>query len=410
MENVFDYLKERGFIAQSSNEDEVREILNNKKITLYCGYDPTADSLHIGHFITLMALRHLQKAGHRVITLIGGGTASIGDPSGKDEMRKMLSFEELERNAAAIKEQIAKFLDFSDGKAIMVNNADWLRELEYLPFLRDIAVHFSVNRMLSAECYKSRMEKGLTLLEFNYLVLQSYDFLQLYRNYDCVLQVGGDDQWSNMLGGIDLIRKKERATVNVLTFNLLTTSEGKKMGKTEKGALFLDPEKTTPYDFYQYWRNIDDGDVEKCLALLTDLPMEEVRRLGSLQDEEINKAKEVLAFEVTKLIHGEEEAKKAEKAARALFSDKGSLVGSIPSSEIEKEKFAEGYYIVRLLKDVGLVSSNSEARRLIQQGGIYINNEVINDIDLDISLEHFDADNKLLIRRGKKNYHLIKLI
>ena len=224
-------------------------------------------------------------------------------------MRKMLSFEELERNAAAIKEQIAKFLDFSDGKAIMVNNADWLRELEYLPFLRDIAVHFSVNRMLSAECYKSRMEKGLTLLEFNYLVLQSYDFLQLYRNYDCVLQVGGDDQWSNMLGGIDLIRKKERATVNVLTFNLLTTSEGKKMGKTEKGALFLDPEKTTPYDFYQYWRNIDDGDVEKCLALLTDLPMEEVRRLGSLQDEEINKAKEVLAFEVTKLIHGEEEAK-----------------------------------------------------------------------------------------------------
>ncbi|HHU92399.1 MAG TPA: tyrosine--tRNA ligase [Halanaerobiaceae bacterium] len=410
MENVFDYLKERGFIAQSSNEDEVREILNNKKITLYCGYDPTADSLHIGHFITLMALRHLQKAGHRVITLIGGGTASIGDPSGKDEMRKMLSFEELERNAAAIKEQIAKFLDFSDGKAIMVNNADWLRELEYLPFLRDIAVHFSVNRMLSAECYKSRMEKGLTLLEFNYLVLQSYDFLQLYRNYDCVLQVGGDDQWSNMLGGIDLIRKKERATVNVLTFNLLTTSEGKKMGKTEKGALFLDPEKTTPYDFYQYWRNIDDGDVEKCLALLTDLPMEEVRRLGSLQDEEINKAKEVLAFEVTKLIHGEEEAKKAEKAARALFSDKGSLAGSIPSSEIEKEKFAEGYYIVRLLKDVGLVSSNSEARRLIQQGGIYINNEVINDIDLDISLEHFDADNKLLIRRGKKNYHLIKLI
>ncbi|HOA41275.1 MAG TPA: tyrosine--tRNA ligase [Halanaerobiales bacterium] len=410
MENVFDYLKERGFIAQSSNEDEVREILNNKKITLYCGYDPTADSLHIGHFITLMALRHLQKAGHRVITLIGGGTASIGDPSGKDEMRKMLSFEELERNAAAIKEQIAKFLDFSDGKAIMVNNADWLRELEYLPFLKDIAVHFSVNRMLSAECYKSRMEKGLTLLEFNYLVLQSYDFLQLYRNYDCVLQVGGDDQWSNMLGGIDLIRKKERATVNVLTFNLLTTSEGKKMGKTEKGALFLDPEKTTPYDFYQYWRNIDDGDVEKCLALLTDLPMEEVRRLGSLQDEEINKAKEVLAFEVTKLIHGEEEAKKAEKAARALFSDKGSLAGSIPSSEIEKEKFAEGYYIVRLLKDVGLVSSNSEARRLIQQGGIYINNEVINDIDLDISLEHFDADNKLLIRRGKKNYHLIKLI
>lgn len=409
MENVFDYLKERGFIAQSSNEEEVRELLNNKKITLYCGYDPTADSLHIGHFVTLMALRHMQRAGHRIITLVGGGTASIGDPSGKDEMRKMLTVEELDRNAEAIKNQISRFLDFSDGKAIMVNNADWLRDLKYLPFLREIAVHFSVNRMLSAECYKSRMEKGLTLLEFNYMVLQSYDFLQLFRNYDCVLQVGGDDQWSNMLGGIDLIRKKERATANVLTFNLLTTSEGKKMGKTEKGALFLDPDKTTPYDFYQYWRNVDDSDVEKCLALLTDLPMEEVRRLGSLQDAEINKAKEVLAYEVTKMIHGEEEAKKAEKAARSLFSAEGGLAGSIPTTELGEGQFTEGYFVVRLLKDIGLVSSNSEARRLIKQGGIYLNNEVLEDAELDITLEHFDEENKLLFRRGKKTYHLVKL-
>lgn len=409
MGNVYDILKERGFIAQCSNEDEVRDLLNNKKVTIYCGYDPTANSLHVGHFLTLVALRHLQKAGHRIITLVGGGTASIGDPTGKDDMRKMLTIAELDNNAEAIKKQIARFLDFSDGKAIMVNNAEWLRDLSYLPFLRDIAVHFSVNRMLSAECYKSRMEKGLTLLEFNYMVMQAYDFLQLYQKYDCVLQVGGDDQWSNMLGGIDLIRKKERDSVNVLTFNLLTTSEGKKMGKTEKGALFLDPEKTSPYDFYQYWRNVDDNDVEKCLSLLTDLAIEDVKKLGNLKDAEINKAKEILAYEVTKIVHGEDEAKKAEKAAKALFGDKGNLTDSTPSTEIEKDKFVNGYFIVHLLKDIGLAVSNSEARRLIKQGGIYINDQVITDSELDITLDYFAEDNTILVRRGKKTYHLVVL-
>lgn len=409
MENIFDVLNERGFIAQCSNEEEVRNNLENKQVTMYCGYDPTADSLHVGHFLTLMALSHLQKAGHKVIALVGGGTASIGDPTGKNDMRKMLTIEELDNNAKSIKNQIANFLDFSEDKAIMVNNAEWLREAEYLPFLRDIAVHFSVNRMLSAECYKSRMETGLTLLEFNYMVMQAYDFLQLYRKYNCTLQVGGDDQWSNMLGGIDLIRKKEKASTNVLTFTLLTTSEGKKMGKTEKGALWLDPEKTPPYDFYQYWRNVNDEDVEKCLSLLTYLPLEEVKHLCSLQDAKINKAKEILAYEVTKIVHGDEEAKKAEKAAKALFSNSSNLTSSAPSTEIEKTKFEDGYYIIHLLKDVNLASSSSEARRLIKQGGIYIDDESINDIGLDITLEHFNDDNTLMLRKGKKTYHQIIL-
>lgn len=409
MERVFDILEERGLIAQCSDLEKVRSDLNNNQITLYCGYDPTADSLHVGHFVTLMALRRLQKAGHRIITLVGGGTAFIGDPTGKDEMRKMLTIEELDRNAQAIKNQIAKFLDFSEDKVIMVNNADWLRNLEYLDFLRDIAVHFSVNRMLTAECYKSRMEKGLTLLEFNYMVMQAYDFLQLYRKYNCTLQVGGDDQWSNMLGGIDLIRKKERAEANVLTFNLLTTSEGKKMGKTEKGAVWLDPEKTSPYDFYQYWRNVSDDEVEMCLAFLTNLPMDEIKRLASLEGAELNKAKEILAYEVTKTVHGEEEAKKAEDTARSLFGNKGTVNTAAPSTEIEKAKFEKGYYIVRLLSDIGLVSSNSEARRLIKQGGIYINNESITDADLDITLDYFENDGTMLIRKGKKIYHQIIL-
>ncbi|MFP4660905.1 MAG: tyrosine--tRNA ligase [Halanaerobiales bacterium] len=408
MSNVYDKLKERGFLAQCSNEEEVREKLNNEIVTMYCGYDPTADSLHVGHFLTLMALSHLQNAGHRVITLIGGGTASIGDPTGKNDMRKMLSTEELDNNAEAIKDQISNFLEFSDDKAIMANNAEWLRDLEYLPFLRNIAVHFSVNRMLSAECYKSRMETGLTLLEFNYMVMQAYDFLQLNRRYNCTLQVGGDDQWSNMLGGIDLIRKKERQSANVLTFTLLTTSEGKKMGKTEKGALWLDPDKTPPYDFYQYWRNVGDEDVEKCLALLTYLPMDEVRKLGSLEGADINKAKEVLAYEVTSIVHGVDEAKKAEKAARSLFSDDGNLTESAPSTTIAREKFEEGYYIVHLLKDINLASSSSEARRLIKQGGIYLEEDQINDMGLDITLEHFN-DDTLMLRKGKKTYHQIVL-
>lgn len=400
--NAFEVLKERGFIAQCSNLEEVEKELGSKKLTIYCGYDPTADSLTAGHFLTLMALSHLQRDGHRIITLVGGGTAVIGDPSGKNDMRKMLTNEDLIHNAEALKGQISKFLDYSNDKAIMANNADWLRKLEYLPFLRDIAIHFSVNRMLSAECYKSRMEQGLTLLEFNYMVMQSYDFLELYKRHNCTLQVGGDDQWSNMLGGIDLVRKKEQGSVNVLTFTLLTTSEGKKMGKTEKGALWLDPSKTSPYEFYQYWRNVEDSKVEQCLSLLTYLPMDEVRNLGALKDAEINKAKEVLAFEVTKIVHGEAEALKAQDAARALFSAGGDMT-NVPSFELIKE----GMDILSLLVTTGLSPSKSEARRLVEQGGIIVGGEKISDINFQVTNELF-KNNELVIQKGKKTF--LKLV
>ncbi|MCT4612732.1 MAG: tyrosine--tRNA ligase [Clostridia bacterium] len=404
---VWETLQERGFIAQCSNEEEVRNWLNNEKITMYCGYDPTADSLHVGHFLTLMALSHMQKAGHKVITLVGGGTASIGDPSGKDDMRKMLTIEDLDHNAVCLKNQISRFLDYSDDKAIMANNADWLRKLEYLPFLRDIAVHFSVNRMLSAECYKSRMEKGLTLLEFNYLVMQSYDFLELYRRHNCVLQVGGNDQWSNMIGGIDLIRKKERASANVLTFTLLTNSEGKKMGKTVGGAVWLNPEKMSPYDFFQYWRNVGDEDVKKCLSLLTFLPMDEVERLSSVEGAELNKSKEILAFETTKLVHGEEEAKKALEASKALFTGNADR-SSMPTTELTSSDLTE-LDICALLVKVGLVPSKSEGRRAVEQGGVKINEEKVTDVKKLISKTDFD-NNELLIQKGKKKFHLVKLI
>ncbi|HYE11826.1 MAG TPA: tyrosine--tRNA ligase, partial [Patescibacteria group bacterium] len=354
--NAFDVLKERGFIQQVTHEEPVRELLGKESVTFYIGFDPTADSLTIGHFLTVMAMAHMQRAGHRPIALIGGGTAMVGDPTGKTDMRKMLTKEGIEHNSQCFKKQFEKFIDFEDDKAIMENNANWLLNLNYVDFLREIGVHFSVNRMLTADCFKSRMEKGLSFLEFNYMLMQGYDFLELYRRYGCRIQLGGDDQWSNIIAGADLIRRVEGAEAYGMTFTLLTTSEGKKMGKTESGAIWLDPEKTSPYDFYQYWRNVDDVDVEKCLALMTFLPMDEVRRLGSLPGEKINEAKKALAFEMTKIIHGEEEAVKAQKAAEALFGGRGDSE-SIPTTEISLEQLTEGLNILDALVLTGLAPS-----------------------------------------------------
>lgn len=401
--SAFDVLKERGFISQLTHEDEIKELLEKEKITFYIGFDPTADSLHVGHFITVMAMAHMQREGHRPIALVGGGTGMIGDPSGKTDMRKMLTKEDIEHNVSCIKTQLSRFIDFSDDKAIIANNADWLLNLNYIDFLREIGVCFSVNRMLTAECFKQRMEKGLSFLEFNYMLMQGYDFLELYRRYGCVLELGGDDQWSNIIAGADLIRRKENKAAFGMTFALLTNSEGKKMGKTEKGALWLDPEKTSPYDFYQYWRNVNDADVEKCLSLLTFLPMDEVRKLSCLKDKEINEAKKVLAFEVTKLVHGEDEAIKAKQAAEALFGAGGDL-GNIPTSTISRDKL--GQKILDILIEASVIPSKSEGRRLIQQGGLTVNDEKITDMDTIID-ESFFKDGKMLVRRGKKNYNQI---
>jgi tyrosyl-tRNA synthetase len=403
MSSVYDTLIERGFLKQLTHEEEIKELLEKEKITFYIGFDPTADSLHVGHFIAMMMMAHMQKAGHRPIALVGGGTAMVGDPSGKTDMRKMLTKEDIAQNVAAIKEQMQRFIDFSDGKAILENNADWLLGLNYVNFIREIGVHFSVNRMLSAECFKQRLEKGLSFLEFNYMLMQGYDFLELNRRHGCVMQLGGDDQWSNMLAGVDLIRRKESKPAFAMTCALLTNSEGKKMGKTEKGALWLDPEKTSPYDFYQYWRNIDDADVEKCLSLLTFLPMDEVRRLGALKDAEINEAKKVLAFEVTKLIHGEEEAVKAKSAAEALFAGGGDM-SNVPTAEISGDMI--GSAIVDILVATKILPSKGEARRLIQQGGLTVNNEKVTDINTVATEEHF-KDGGMLVKRGKKNYNRI---
>jgi tyrosyl-tRNA synthetase len=403
--SAFDVLKERGFVQQLTHEDEIKELLEKEKITFYIGFDPTADSLHVGHYVTLMAMAHMQRSGHRPIALIGGGTAMIGDPSGKTDMRKMLTREDIENNVAAFKKQMGRLIDFSNDRAILANNADWLLELNYVNFIREIGVHFSVNRMLTAECFKQRLEKGLSFLEFNYMLMQGYDFLELNRRYGCVLQLGGDDQWSNIIAGADLIRRKEGKSAYGMTFTLLTTSEGKKMGKTEKGAVWLDAEKTSPYDFYQYWRNVGDADVEKCLSLLTFLPMDEVRRLSSLQDKEINEAKKVLAFEVTKLVHGEEEAQKAKTAAEALFGG-GKDMSSVPTSTIPRELL--GSTILDVLAATGIIPSKSEGRRLIQQGGLVVNEEQIKDINTTVS-EDFFKDGKMLVRRGKKNYNQIVL-
>ena len=406
--SVFEVLKERGYLAQVTHEEEVKNLLENKNVTFYIGFDPTADSLHVGHFIQLMVMSHMQQAGHRPIVLLGGGTAMVGDPSGKNDMRKMMTTEIISHNVAQFRKQISKFIDFSDDKAIMVDNGEWLRELNYIEFLRNVGVHFSVNRMLSAECFKSRMENGLTFLEFNYMLMQGYDFLVLNRKYDCQMQLGGDDQWSNILAGMELIRKSDGKSAYGMTFTLLTTSEGKKMGKTESGALWLDAEKTTPYEFYQYWRNIADADVEKCLALLTFLPMEEVRRLGALKDSAINEAKKVLAFEVTKIVHGEEAAISAKDAAEAIFGGKGNS-DNIPFIEVEMSKLQEGIKILDLLVLAELTPSKSEARRAVQQGGVSVNEVKIANIDHTVTQNDL-ADGELMLQKGKKSFIKIKAI
>ncbi|ACA45847.1 tyrosine--tRNA ligase [Clostridium botulinum] len=404
MSNVYDILKERGYIKQLTHEEEIRELLGKEKISFYIGFDPTADSLHVGHFLQMMVMAHMQKAGHRPIALVGGGTGMIGDPTGKTDMRKMMTKEQIEHNCNCFKKQLAKIIDFSEDKAIMVNNADWLLNLNYIEFLREIGVHFSVNKMLTAECFKSRLEKGLSFLEFNYMLMQGYDFLELNRKYNCVMELGGDDQWSNILAGVDLIRRKESKSAYGMTFTLLTNSEGKKMGKTESGALWLDPEKTSPYEFYQYWRNVADADVEKCLRLITFLPMDEVRRLSSLEGAEINEAKKVLAFEVTKLIHGEEEAQKAKIAAEALFGGNAKDLGNMPTAYIDKNDLNN--LLVDLLAKCEIFPSKSEARRLIKQGGLYLNDEKVTDMNLVVTEEHVTEDG-IMIRRGKKNFNRI---
>lgn len=400
--SVYDVLAERGFLKQVSHEEEIRELLEKEKITFYIGFDPTADSLHVGHFIALMAMSHMQKAGHRPIVLLGGGTGMVGDPSGKDEMRKMLTPEFIAHNIACFKKQMSRFIDFSDDKAIMVNNADWLLDLNYIKLLREVGVHFSVNRMLTAECFKKRLERGLSFFEFNYMIMQAYDFWTLNKKYSCIMEMGGDDQWSNMLAGVELIRRKEQKPAFCMTCKLLTTSDGRKMGKTEKGALWLDPEKTSPYDFYQYWRNVDDSDVENCLALLTFLPMDEVRRLGSLKDSAINEAKKVLAYEVTKLVHGEEEAEKAKQAAEALFGGGGAMT-DVPTVNLTAEQ--ANAKLIDVLTAAKVFSSKREARQMVQQGGLYIGDTAVSDAEMQLSLEMFDADKSLLVRKGKKKYY-----
>ena len=399
--SVLDVLQERGFIKQMSHEAEIKELLEKEKITFYIGFDPTADSLHVGHFIALMMMSHMQKAGHRPIVLLGGGTGMVGDPSGKDEMRKMLTPEFIAHNIACFKKQMSRFIDFSEGKAIIANNADWLLNLNYVNLLREVGVHFSVNRMLTAECFKKRWEKGLTFFEFNYMIMQSYDFWKLHQDYGCVMELGGDDQWSNMLGGVELIRRKEQKPAYCMTCKLLTNSEGKKMGKTEKGALWLDPEKTSPYDFYQYWRNVNDSDVENCLALLTYLPMDEVHRLASLKDAAINEAKKVLAYEVTKLVHGEEEARKAQAATEALFGG-GADLSNVPTIEITADEMSAK--IIDVLTAAKVFSSKREARQMITQGGLTVKEEILKDPEATLSADMFDADKSLLIRKGKKKY------
>lgn len=398
MANVFDTLKERGFVAQCTNEEELRELFAKERVTFYIGFDPTADSLHAGHFIALMAMAHMQRAGHRPICLVGGGTGTVGDPSGRTDMRKMLTDEDIEHNCECFKKQISRFIDFSDGKAIMVNNGDWLRKLNYIDFLREVGACFTVNRMLAAEAYKQRWEKGLTFLEFNYMVMQGYDFLELNRRYGCKLEMGGDDQWSNIIAGVELNRRKNNTAVYGLTNKLLTKSDGKKMGKTAGGALWLDAEKTSPYEFYQYWRNVDDADVKNCLALLTFLPMDEVNRLGDLKDAAINEAKKILAYEVTKIVHGEEEAEKAKAATEALFGGAGA------AADMPTINAGTGRKLLDVLVAGKVFASKSEGRRLIQQNGLSLNDEKVTDADYVLSESDF-KDGEAIIKKGKKKYY-----
>ena len=398
MENVYDILLERGLIAQTTHEEEIRELLGKEKVTFYIGFDPTADSLHIGHFLQMVVMRHMQLAGHRPIALVGGGTAMIGDPSGRTDMRQMMTPETIRHNSECFKKQLSCLVDFSEGQALMVNNADWLLGLNYVEFLREIGAHFSVNKMLTAECFKQRLEKGLSFLEFNYMLMQSYDFLMLNEKYGCKIELGGDDQWSNIIGGINIVRKKRGEQVYGMTFTLLTNSEGKKMGKTAKGALWLDPVKCTPYDFYQYWRNVDDADVCRFLRLVTFVPMDEIREMEKWEGSDLNKAKERLAFEVTKMVHGEEEALKVQEAAKAVFGGGGNNA-DMPTAEIEN--IGEGMNILDLLTVTGLAPSKGEARRLVQQGGISVNGEKVTDTAHMVTSADF-TDGECIVKKGKK--------
>ena len=399
---VFDELKERGLLAQLTDEEEIKELINNGKATFYIGFDPTADSLHVGHFMALCLMKRLQMAGNKPIALIGGGTAMIGDPSGRTDMRSMMTKETIQHNCDCFKKQMEKFIDFSDGKAIMVNNADWLLDLNYIDVLREVGAHFSVNRMLTAECYKQRMEKGLSFLEFNYMIMQSYDFYALYQKYGCNMQFGGDDQWSNMLGGTELIRRKLGKDAYAMTITLLLNSEGKKMGKTQKGAVWLDPNKTTPFEFYQYWRNVADADVLKCIRMLTFLPMEEIRKMDSWEGSQLNTAKEILAYELTKLVHGEEEAAKAQESARALFS--AGNADNMPTVQLTDDNFVDGAIdICGVLVAAGLAQSRSEARRNVEQGGVTVNGEKVTDVKTSYAPSDF-AGEGAVVKRGKKNF------
>ncbi len=404
---VFDELKARGLLAQLTDEEEIKELINQGKATFYIGFDPTADSLHVGHFMALCLMKRLQMAGNKPIALIGGGTAMIGDPSGRTDMRSMMTKETIDHNCECFKKQMSRFIDFSEGKALLVNNADWLLDLNYIEFIRDIGAHFSVNRMLSAECYKQRMEKGLSFLEFNYMIMQSYDFLSLYERYGCNMQFGGDDQWSNMLGGTELIRRKLGKDAYAMTITLLLNSEGKKMGKTQKGAVWLDPNKTTPFEFYQYWRNVADEDVLKCLKMLTFLPLEQIVEMEKWEGSQLNEAKEILAYELTNLVHGEEEAVKARESARALFG--GGNAADMPTSELNEEDFEEGKIdILAVLVKSGLTASRSEARRAVEQGGVVVSDEKVTDIKTFYEKDAFSGDG-IVVRRGKKNFKKIVL-
>lgn len=400
---VMEELKARGLIAQMTDEAEIQELVDSGKATFYIGFDATADSLHVGHFLQLVVMRHLQKAGNRPIALLGGGTTMVGDPSGRSDMRQMMTQEQIQHNADQFKVQMERFLDFSDGKALMENNADWLLKLNYVDLLRDVGVHFSVNRMLTAECYKNRMEKGLSFLEFNYMIMQSYDFYALFQKYGCRLQCGGDDQWSNILGGTELIRRKLGEDAYGMTFTLLLTSDGRKMGKTQAGAVWLDPKKTSPYDFYQYWRNVDDADVLRCLRMLTFLPLEQIDEMDRWEGSQLNRAKEILAYELTKMVHGKEEAEKAQETARGLFVGGGNLE-NMPKTSLTADDFQEGQIgIVDLLLRCGLTPSKGEARRLITQGGVSVNGEKV--ADANTSFTQDQAKEGLMIKKGKKVFH-----
>ena len=400
---IYEELKARGLIAQVTDEEEIREVINNGKATFYIGFDPTADSLHVGHFMALCLMKRLQMAGNKPIALIGGGTAMIGDPSGRTDMRQMMTPETIQHNCDCFKQQMSRFIDFSEGKALMVNNADWLMDLNYIDVLREVGAHFSVNRMLTAECYKQRMEKGLSFLEFNYMIMQSYDFYTLYQKYGCNMEFGGDDQWSNMLGGTELIRRKLGKDAYAMTINLLLNSEGKKMGKTQSGAVWLDPNKTSPFDFFQYWRNVADSDVLKCIRMLTFLPLEEIDAMESWEGAQLNEAKEILAFELTKLVHGEEEAAKAKEASHALFAGGGDSA-NMPTVELTAEDFAErDMDIMAVLVRTGLDKTRSDARRAVEQGGVTVNDEKVTDVKTTYGADFFKGDG-VVVKRGKKKF------